>query len=195
MNMMFHIPAEVVWVKSIVARQEARTAAELAALKSHYVNCAQTLSSAHGGPNPGSDYYLLSGLFMITFEWLREAWKMQIQTEINCFLCKQSQPMRVKDINWFELGTFTGMIEDFDEIVCNSMQTLFSSLINPIGVKSSKWCSKCNEEYLLRMRLTPPDILIILGGLAKSRNGFYVNNELSINITPISSSEENTVHE
>ena len=103
--------------------------------------------------------------------------------------------MRVKDINWIELDTFAGMIEDSDEIVCDSMQTLFSSLINLIRVKSSKWCSKCNEEYLLRMHLTPPDILIILGGLAKSRNGFYVNNELSINITPISSSEENTVHE
>ena len=73
MDMMSHIPAEVAWVKSIVARQEARTAAELAASKSHYVNCAQTLSPAHGGPNPGSGYHSLSGLFMTTFEQPREA--------------------------------------------------------------------------------------------------------------------------
>ena len=175
--------------------QEARTAAELAASKSHYVNCAQTLSPAHGGPNPGSGYHSLSGLFMTTFGRPREAWKMQIQTEMNCFLCKQSQLMRVKDINWFELGTFTGMIEDSDGIVCNSMQILFSSLINLIGAKLFKQCSKCNEKYLLRMCLTPPDVLIILEGFAKSRNSLYANNKLSINITPISSSKENTAHE
>jgi hypothetical protein len=72
------ILAEAAWAKSMIARLGARTTAELAASKSHYVDYAQTLSPAHGGPHSRSGYHSLSSLFMTTFERPREAWKMQI---------------------------------------------------------------------------------------------------------------------
>ena len=46
---------------------------------------------------------------------------------------------------------------------------------------------------MLKTRLTTLDVLVLLGGLAKGGNGFHANNELSLNVTPISSLEENTV--
>jgi len=91
---------------------DARIIAELAVSKSHYINYAQTLSPAHGGPHPGSGYHSLSDLFMTTFERPREAWKMQIQTEMSCLLCKQSRPAKVKNATWFELSNFAWMVEN-----------------------------------------------------------------------------------
>ena len=45
------------------------------------------------------------------------------------------------------------------------------------------------------MHLIPLDVLVLLGGLAKGENSFHANNELSLDITPISSPEENAVPE
>jgi hypothetical protein len=114
---------------------------------------------------------------------------------MSCFLCKKSRPAKVKNTTWFELGNFAGMIEESDNIVCDSVQKLFSRLLRPIGVRSSRRCNNCKEEYLLKMRLTPPDVLVLLRGLAKGGNSFHANNELSLDITPISSPEENAVPE
>ena len=85
------------------------------------------------------------------------------------------------------------MIEKSDGTVCDSVQKLFSYLLRPIRVRLNQWCNNCKEEYLLKTRLTTLDILVLLEGLAKGGNSFHTNNELSLNVTLISSLEENTV--